>query len=358
MRTLTRYVVREWLKVFWVTALGFPILVIAIDLAENLQRYLARGVGRGTVILGLLYSVPETMVYVIPAAVLFATLFTIGNLGRFSELTAAHASGISFYRITAPLAITAILVTLGTLVLGEVAPVASSRQAELLGERARRARDERFNFVYRADRGWVYTIRELSARDSRLRDLLLERRGTGHDYPTITVQAAAGSFTPETGTWHLQRGALRYLRGPDDETAFAFDSMIPKMLTETPEALLSEPKEPEEMRYAELARYIEALERSGGDARKLTVEHALKIAIPATCIVIVLFAAPLSITSPRQGAAWGIAVGLATTLIFLLLGRLAVAVGASGLLPGVVAAWLPNLLFGVAGVALLLRVRT
>jgi len=358
MRTLTRYVVREWLKVFWVTALGFPVLVIAIDLAENFQRYLGRGIGRGTVLLGLLYSVPETMVYVIPAAVLFATLFTIGNLGRYSELTAAHASGISFYRIAAPLATTAILVTLGTLVLGEVAPVASSRQAELLGERQRRARDERFNFVFRADHGWVYTIRELDARDSRLRDVLLERRGTGAEYPTITIQAAAGRFAAEAGVWHLRRGALRYLRGPGNETAFTFDSMVSNAVAETPEELLGEPKEPEEMRYAELARYIEALERSGGDARKLTVEHALKIAIPATCVVIVLFAAPLSITSPRQGAAWGIAVGLATTLIFLLLGRLAVAVGASGLLPGVVAAWLPNVLFGVAGAVLLLRVRT
>lgn len=358
MRMLTRYIVREWLKVFSVTVLGFPVLVIAIDLAENLQRYLARGVTRGDVLLGVLFSVPETMFYVVPAAVLFATLFTIGNLGRFSELTAAHASGISFYRIAAPLATTAFVAAVGSLVLGELAPGASSRQAEFLGERARRARDERYNFVYRADRGWVYTIRELDARTLTLRDVLLERRGTGPAYPTIAVQAAAATFHPDSASWQLEGGALRYLRGPNDETAFSFDSMTPRILTETPEALLGEPKEPEEMRYGELARYIEALERSGGDARKLKVEHALKLAVPATGLIIVLFAAPLAITSPRQGAAWGIAVGLGTTLVFLLLVRLAVAVGASGLMPGVVAAWLPNALFGMAGLVLLARVRT
>jgi lipopolysaccharide export system permease protein len=358
MRTLSRYILREWLKVFGVTVLGFPVLVIAIDLAENLQRYLARGVGRGDVLLGALFSVPETMFYILPAAVLFATLFTVGNLGRFSELTAAHASGISFYRIAVPLASIAFVAAIGSLALGELAPGASSRQAELLGERARRARDERYNFVYRAERGWVYTVRELDASTSRLRDVLLERRGAGPEYPTITVQAGAGTFQAETGSWQLEGGALRYLRGPQDETAFSFDSMTLRILTETPEALLGEPKEPEEMRYAELARYIEALERSGGDARKLKVEHALKLAVPATGLIIVLFAAPLAITSPRQGAAWGIAVGLGTTLVFLLLVRLAVAVGASGLMPEVVAAWFPNALFGLAGIVLLARVRT
>ena len=48
------------------------------------------------------------------------------------------------------------------------------------------------------------------------------------------------------------------------------------------------------MRYAELGRYVEALERSGGDGRKLRVERALKIAVPFTCIIIAMFGAPLA----------------------------------------------------------------
>jgi lipopolysaccharide export system permease protein len=112
------------------------------------------------------------------------------------------------------------------------------------------------------------------------------------------------------------------------------------------------------MRYAELGRYIDALSRSGSDTKKLTVERALKLAVPFTCIIIALFGAPLAITNPRSGMAWGVAVSLATTFVFLLLVQLSKAVGAGGVLPPTFAAWFPNLLFGGAAVWLLRRTPT
>ncbi len=112
------------------------------------------------------------------------------------------------------------------------------------------------------------------------------------------------------------------------------------------------------MRYAELGRYIEALERSGGDGRPLQVKQALKLAVPFTCIIIAIFGAPLAVTSPRAGTAFGLAVSLATTMVFLTLIRLSEAVGASGVLPPTWAAWAPNVAFGAVGVWLLKHVRT
>ena len=129
-------------------------------------------------------------------------------------------------------------------------------------------------------------------------------------------------------------------------------------MVETPAALLAEPKEPDEMRYGELSRYIGWLERSGGDARKLRVDLALKLAIPFTCIIIAIFAAPLAVTAPRAGGAFGIGVSLATTVVFLTLIQLSKAVGAGGLLPPPLAAWAPNIIFGVAGVWLATRTPT
>ena len=115
-----------------------------------------------------------------------------------------------------------------------------------------------------------------------------------------------------------------------------------RALRQKPADLLVEPKSPEEMRYAELTRYIDALKRSGNDASKLEVDRALKIALPATCLVIALFGAPLAVTSPRQGTAIGIAISLGTTLIYLSTIQLSKAVGTSGIVNPVAAAWFPN----------------
>jgi len=122
--------------------------------------------------------------------------------------------------------------------------------------------------------------------------------------------------------------------------------------------LLAESKGPDEMRFAELGRYIDALKRSGNDANKLIVEQALKLALPATCLIIALFGAPLAVTTPRAGPAGGVAISLAIALIFLLLTQLTKAIGAGGVINPLVAAWFPNVMFLFAALVLLAKVRT
>src|SRR3989449_1594997 len=103
--------------------------------------------------------------------------------------------------------------------------------------------------------------------------------------------------------WTLSRGAVRYLGGPGREQTFTFDTLRTTVLQETPTDLLAEPKAPDEMRYVELGRYIDALARSGSDTKKLRVERALKLAVPFACIIIAVFGAPLAISTPRSGMA-------------------------------------------------------
>jgi lipopolysaccharide export system permease protein len=367
--TLDRYLLREWLRVFLVTLIGFPILVIVIDLTDKLDQYMSRGVSRGAVALSYVFDLPEKMFLVLPVAVLFATVFTVGALGRHSELTAAKASGISFHRLVRPLFLAAGAAFIAGLLLGEIAPVATSRRLEMLGEKAIRSTTSRYNFVYRADRGWVYAIRSLELRTREMTDLLLEREGAGPAYPTIILAAQRAAYSdtasprraPVAGAhWTLHRGTIRYLEGsqPEGEVAFEFDSLRSRTLLERPVDLLAEPKSPDEMRYSELSRYIEALMRSGSNAKKLQVELALKIAIPFICLLITLFGAPLAISTPKSGAAWGVAASLATTFIVLLMFQLAKAIGAGGVLPPLVAAWTPNILVGVAAVYLLRKAPT
>src|SRR3989442_7880598 len=166
----------------------------------------------------------------------------------------------------------------------------------------------------------------------------------------MAAQRAVPAATGRAGGWTLRGGVLRSLLGPSREVAFAFDTLHTRTLHERPADLLAEPKAPDEMRYAELGRYIDALARSGSDTRKLRVERALKLAIPFTCVIIALFGAPLAVSSPRSGTAWGVAVCLATTFVDLLMFQLSKAVGAGGLLPATLAAWCPNLRFSTAAV--------
>jgi lipopolysaccharide export system permease protein len=43
LRTLDRYVIGSWVKIFVLTALGFPIVSILINLTDSLNKLLDRG---------------------------------------------------------------------------------------------------------------------------------------------------------------------------------------------------------------------------------------------------------------------------------------------------------------------------
>ena len=357
-RLLDRYVAGLWLKLFVLTALGFPIVSILINLTDSLNKLLDRGLTVQQIAVSYVYSIPENMFLVMPAAVLFATVFTIGNMARHSEITAVKAGGFSFRRLIVPIVLLAAGAAALGVVVGELAPGATARQAELQKAQPEGPTSARFNFVYRADEGWVYTVKSLELATRKLKSVLFERQGTGAEYPSLVVTADSATYDQKAGAWRLWTGASRVIASPDRQAAFEFKSLHLRSFRQSPADLLAEPKAPDEMRYAELGRYIEALQRSGNDANKLIVERALKLAIPATCLIIAIFGAPLAITSPRSGTAFGIAISLGTTVLFLLLMQIAKAVGAGGVVNPTVAAWMPSAAFLAIGIVLLVRART
>ena len=79
LKPLDRYVLGAFFRIFAVTALGFPLLVIIIDLTDSLDTYLGREIPARDVAMSYLYFIPESLFMILPASVLFATVFTIGS---------------------------------------------------------------------------------------------------------------------------------------------------------------------------------------------------------------------------------------------------------------------------------------
>jgi lipopolysaccharide export system permease protein len=354
---LDRYIFSEFWRIFVVTALGFPVLVVIIDLTDQLGKYLERELPRRDIALSYLYWIPESMFLVLPAAVLFATVFAIGGFTRNSEITAAKASGISFYRLIRPIFFGAVLATMIGLALSEIIPPANAKRIELLRENEYQRGNQRFNFTYASEGGRVYKIAALAVDSGRIQNLEVERKSADPADPTYIITAQTGKWYPDSG-WVLKNGFVHII--PDTLTAFgiAFESMIDGHLTEVPRDLTARDKVPGDMGYRELGRLIRTTERSGADANVLRVERMLKITIPVTCLIIVLFGAPLATSTQRGGAAYGVGVSLGTTVVFLMLIQLTKAIGGKGTIDPEIAAWIPSVVFGIAGAILLARVRT
>jgi lipopolysaccharide export system permease protein len=358
-RTIDRYVAAEFLRLFTVFILSAPMLFILGDWTDNIGRYTEQGIPTSRVALSYIYQLPLFMSWSFPVAALIATVFTVSNMTRHSEMTAAKAGGLSFFRVLAVLPVLGIFLTGAAIALTELVPITTALNRQILGQNTEVSDQMRHEFVYSGGDGQVYTIRRLSSGGRTIGGLTIENPGTGDGRLMTHITAREAEYDTVRPGWMLRDGYYRAFVGEaHSERTFRFSQMLMRSFDETPEQLMARSKDPEEMRYGELGTYIETLERSGARPLKLMVERAQKLAIPAATLIIILFGAPLANSTARGGTAYGIGISLAITVLYMMLFRMTGAAGAAGLMNPLYAAWAPNVLFAFAALVLLARVRT
>ena len=129
-------------------------------------------------------------------------------------------------------------------------------------------------------------------------------------------------------------------------------------LRETPAYFKKEVKQSQEMNYEELARYIKDLQQSGFDVVRLKVQLNMKFAYPVITFVMALLAVPFALSTGRRGALTGVAVAIGIAIVYFVASGLFEAMGNANQLPAAMAAWAPDIIFGLGGGYLVLKVRT
>lgn len=354
IRVLDRMVGSSFAGLYLVFVVCTPVVFILGDLNEKLDRYLDRDLGMGEIALAYVFQYPHFMLWSTPLAGLVAAVFTVQSMTAHREIEAAKGGGVSFHRLVTPIWLVAAGMTVGAFFLGLLVPTTNRMAAETLGDREVR-QEWRNDFVFQTENGETLTVRQLYLASQSMDGLLMESQDDGG---TLRHVWARQAFWEEEAGWTLHDGYLRLIRPGGSEVTYAFERYRPTGLAVSPEGLLEEPREEEEMSYRELGRLAAMVDRSGGDARELLVKQQQKLAIPATTLVIVLFGTPLATTAKKGGAAFGIGASLGSTIVYLTLMRLFGAIGTTGGLSPWWAAWTPNLLFLAAALVLQARVRT
>jgi lipopolysaccharide export system permease protein len=358
---LDRYVLNQWLATFVLSAVGVPAVAVLIDLSERFSKMSAiRKIPLGQILLGQMYLFPSKMAILVPAAVLFATVFTLNAMGRHSELTAVQGGGISFYRLIAPMLILATLTVPADYELQEVAGWSTTRQKQLQLEETSAGTPSRDRFAYASTSKWTWSFGRLSQKAGKASATGITAYGVRDNAGRRwLITADSATWEPAAKRWLLHSGAGYFVSDSGAVLAtFQYQTLRLRAFTEAPGELLTETKKAEEMTTAELRDYITRLKMSGGLPGQLAVELSLKYAVPVACLVVALFGAPLAITNARAGAAVGLAIALGTTLAYLTGTQIMKAIGGKELISPILAAWSMNIVFLVIAVWLLARVRS
>jgi lipopolysaccharide export LptBFGC system permease protein LptF len=158
-------------------------------------------------------------------------------------------------------------------------------------------------------------------------------------------------------TWEGRDGWVREFDRQVEEAAYRPVERA-SLSVEPPQYFMTEQTDAQRMTYGQLKRYIVELRASGIDVTDFEVQLYSKVSFPWVTIIMTLIAVPFGVTTGRRGAMYGIGLGIVLAIVYWITMSVSAAIGASGAVHALLAAWAPNILFAAAAAYLLLTVRT
>jgi LPS export ABC transporter permease LptG len=335
---------------FW----GFNIFFLAAKyvLTENAPFFL--------VMRFIVFRMPQSIPMAFPFAVLFATLWGIGRLEADNEINALRTSGVSLRRFcVTPLlfGLCAFLIAWG---MNEfVAPKSvdlSTRTFYQIIYHTQALPIESQFFRKDPDTGNVFFITQVMPDGKTMTGVQIFKPGrNGYWNETIQAQTAhvEGAtlvLTKPVITFYNQQGMMT-----SQETSPVADVGLP-LGENAAQFISSENTDAWTMNSQQLSQQVHALKAQGVGGETvgtLELNLANKLAFPFASFVAVLIALPMAIRFGKKGRAMGMALAVISFFVYYVMADAAAAFGTTGRISPYLASWLPNIVFGVAGLGLL-----
>jgi len=358
MRIISRYILSEFSRVVIFTLTSFVVVFLVVDFLEKIDNFLNVGVPLTRAGYYFLMIIPAAIFHLTPVSILVAILISLGLLARNSEIIALKANGVSLFRLAVPIVLAANLFSVLIFVLSDTVIPFSSAEA---------------NTIWKVE---VEKQQEASAdlhRDVWLRSGSLVLNLGLYNEATMTIERVSFYRLDEKfrlverieaesarwigDAWELREGLVKnYLSDGQLKVRHfkkeAFD------LPELPRTFAVTQRSAEEMSFGELAGWVRQMEAEGYDPLRYEVDLHMKVSFPFICTIMALIGLPIAFWKERGGGiALGIGVGIGLSFVYLVFLGLSRSLGYSGLVPAVVAAWMPNLIFSLLGLLLFTHVR-
>ena len=352
---LDRYMISELGGPFLFGLAAFTLLFVAGELL-NIARLVSEE--HASILAAakyFVYTLPQTLVLTFPMSMLLAVLLSMSRLSGDSEISAMRAGGVSLYRIAAPVAAVGLFASLVALGFQEyVVPGATARAEEILRS------EIQSGAVNILTNEVVRTV--LPNRDAQV------TYAAGFDTTTqqlqqITVQVYRGDtllsllVAPraryQNSTWVLHN-AISYRLAPVCCTVGTMP-LTNVNIGASPAQLIESSKNPEDLNRIKLRPLLQVAKQSGDQSRYalLLVTYDSKLARPFASLVFTLLAIPLGIRRQRSTSTAGFGMSIAIVFAFYVVTTICLAIGRTNPDLSLVMAWLPNLMFSIAGVWLL-----
>jgi lipopolysaccharide export system permease protein len=359
VKILDKYLVKQFLQTIFFGLIAFTLIFVVIDMMENLDDFIDQSVSAPIIFHYYLVFAPEIIRLITPVSVLFAALFIAGKSSSLSELTAIKASGVSMYRFMLPFLVTSFIISLLSIYFaGYVVPMANKTKVNLEMTYLKRGINYAgANLFFQDSKSRIVNIAFFDNTSNQAIKVSIQEFQP--DDPTRMVSridASKLSYDSISRSWIAKNGMMRAFQESGEKTIY-FDTLRIKYLAFTPKELDSKQQKIEEMNFDELKQLIRQQQQAGNDPTDTLIEYYSRYSFSMASFIIVFFGLPISANKRKGGVAVHVGINILVTFLYLVFMKISQAFGKNDAMNPILTAWLANMIFLIAALYNLPKIR-
>jgi lipopolysaccharide export system permease protein len=353
MKKIDRYILKKYLTSFFFCLLLFTAIVVVVDISEKTDDFVKSKLSAWRIINDYYFGfIPRIDAMLFPLFVFISVIFFTSKMATRSEVIAILSSGVSFRRFLLPYVMGGLFLT-AILWIGYqyVVPKANRKW----GDFEARYIDPNFgnnngNTTYQQKMHFKndsFTYVGIRGYDT------VTKTGNGFSIQQfsgskLTYNLRADNFSWDTAKqkWKLENVVERYLDSISERIRRS-----PVLLTSynfKPRDLRKDDYLKDQLPTPELNAFIKLEKLRGSEAvPTLLVERYNRDAIPVSVMILTIIGAVLASRRIRGGSGVHLAVGVVISVLYILFSRFSIVFATKGSFTPFIAAWTPNLIFGL-----------
>lgn len=336
--------------------LGFVIFA-SVELLYQLSDIIVRHrVGILKLFELIYFNIPYFISLGIPVGILFAIFWVLSQLYNSKEITALLVHGIPSKRLVLPFFLLSILFGLFAFYLNDkVVPNYNQKAVEVVSKYVYRTPELniRENVLTKIDDKQYFFVKKYDQEKGILYDVVLFQN-VSNEERIVTAERVI----KEDNSWFLLNGKM-YVT--DNSGFLKLDMNFSKIklnIKDDLEDLMRFGKSPRDMTGRELKEKINTFLKLGIDPSPWIVELHARYANSIGPFIIALLGVPLSLLFGLKSKSWSVILTFGIVVLYQGSGAWLAAMGKENLLNPYIAAWMPDMIFGVIGLFLFVLLDT
>ena len=348
IRILDRYIISKFLSTFFFALLMIIVITVVFDISERIDDFIDKKAPLNAIVFDYYFNFIPYFISLFSSLFIFiSVIFFTSKMAAQTEIIAILSSGISFRRFLYPYFIGACILAAFSFVINDmIMPSANKKRLDFEDKYLKNPVIYLERNVHKQVEPGLFVYLEQFSNSTETAYKFSMERYKG-DRMVSKLMSENALWNKEKEKWTIRDYYIREIDSLGYETLQSGAS-IDTTINLHPSEFKRRVNFIETMSIVQLKEFIENLKMQGSDnVNSFLIELHKRIAFPFSTFILTLIGVSLSTRKVRGGIGIHLAIGIAIIFLYILFMQFSAEFATKGNLNPVLAAWIPNIIFGL-----------